>query len=338
MTAIASGPDLHSVARLTELADYVIPFALRAACDLRIADHLADGPRSVADLAAATGTRPRALLRVLRALAARGVFTEGPPETFALTALAEPLRSDHPRSLREAYPLITADVQAWGHLDHSLRTGRAAFDEAHNVDYWTHMQRHPADGARFDASQRAVSRREIKALLPAYDWGSFRTVVDVGGGNGTFLAALLAEYPHLSGVLFDQPHVVSSSGPVLAERGVSDRCTVLGGDFRTEVPAGGDGYVIKRALYDLDDPGAEEVLRAIRAAIRPDGRLLVIEPVVEPGDEFDWGKLYDVLLMVMRGGGSRSREELTALFGRTGFRLERVLRPKGLPIVEARPI
>lgn len=338
MTLAGIGQDTQSVTRLTEMADYVIPFTLRAICDLGIADHLADGARAVDELARRTGTHAGALLRALRALAAKGVFTEVEPGTFDLTPLAEPLRSDHPRSLREAYPLMSADVRAWAHFDHSLRTGQAAFDRAHGTDYWTYLADRPTDSARFDASQRAVTRREIRALLPAYDWSVFGTVVDVGGGNGAFLSALLAAFPALRGVLFDQPHVVAAAGEVLAAHGVADRCTVRGGDFLSAVPAGGDGYVIKRALYDVDDDGAVALLRAVRAAIRDDGRLLVIEPVIEPGDEFDWGKLYDVLLLVMRGGGSRSRAQLADLFARTGFALVQVLRTKGLPIVEARPV
>ncbi|RZQ61078.1 methyltransferase [Amycolatopsis suaedae] len=338
MSVVPAGSDVQSVARLTEMADYTVPFALRAVCDLAVADHLGDGPVPVADLARATGTHARSLLRVLRALACRGVFSEVEPEVFALTPLAEPLRSDHPRSLRAAYPLLAPDIQAWARFDHSVRTGAAAFDAAHGTDYWSYLQRHPADSARFDASQRAVTAREIKVLLPAYDWGCFGTLVDVGGGNGAFLSAVLQRHPDLRGVLFDQPHVVSGAGPVLHERGVTARCTVVGGDFLTAVPPGGDGYLIKRALYDLGDGDAEAVLTAIRAAIRPGGRLLIVEPVVEPGDEFDWGKLYDLLLLTMRGGGSRTEGQHRELLAATGFELLRVIRTKSLPIVEARAV
>lgn len=336
MTDSPARADVQSLARLTELADYIVPFTLRAVCDLRIADHLAGGPRPVAELAELTGTHARSLLRALRALACKGVFTEVAPETFGLTPLAEPLRGDHPRSLRDAYPLLPADIQAWAMLQHSLRTGRAAFDRAHGTDYWSYFAAHPADSARFDASQRAVTAREIRILLPAYDWGRFTTVVDVGGGSGEFLSALLTEFPALRGILFDQPHVVS--GAVLAERGVAERATAVGGDFRSSVPAGGDAYIVKRAFYDLGDDAAASLLKAVRAAIRDDGRLLIIEPVGEPGDAFDWGKLYDVLLLAMRGGGSRTREEHEALLAGAGFELLRVIRTKGLPIVEARPV
>lgn len=338
MTGPKPNRDVQSVLRLTEMADYIVPFTLRAVCDLGIADELAEGPLSVDELARRTGTHTLSLYRALRALASKGVFTEIEPRVFDLTPLAQPLRSDHPQSLREAYPLLAADIQAWARYDHSLRTGKAAFDVAHGKSYWEHMVSNPEDNARFNASQRAVSRREVRALVPGYDWAQFRTIVDVGGGNGTFLAGVLADNPSVRGTLFDQPHVVSSSGPVLAERGVTDRATVVGGSFFDEVPAGADAYTIKRALYDLDDEGAVEVLRVIRRAMRDDSRLLVIEPVVEPGNEFDWGKLYDLLLLVMRGGGGRSREHMEELLAKADLELVRVLPTKSLPIIETRPI
>ncbi|MGC5032757.1 methyltransferase [Micromonospora sp. DT229] len=337
MTTPTHATEVRPGARLADLADYIIPFSIRAACDLGIADHLTDGPCHVDELARRTGTHPRSLLRLLRALAARGIFTETSPQTFDLTPLADPLRSDHPDSLRKAYPLMACDIGAWAGFAHSLRTGAAAFDQVHGEDYWTYLAANPAESARFDASQGAVTRREIAALLPAYPWDRFGTLVDVGGGSGAFLAAILTAHPGLRGVLFDQPHVVAGTD-VPTRAGVQDRCQVVGGDFRRAVPAGGDGYVIKRAFYDLDDEDAVAFLRAVRSVIAPDGRLLIIEPMIEPGDGFDWGKLYDVLLLTMRGGGSRSREELTALFGRTGFELTDVVRTKSLPIVEARPV
>lgn len=338
MAVVNAGSDVQSVVRLTEMADYVVPFALRAACEIGVADFLEEGPRSVADLAELTSTHPPSLLRLLRALACRGVFSEVEPEVFALTSLGKPLCTGHPRSLRAAYPLLAADIQAWAMFEHSLRTGEAAFDRAHGTDYWSHMASNPADSARFDASQKAVTGREVKALLPAYEWGGFATIVDVGGGNGAFLSAVLTEFPSVRGVLFDQPHVVAAAGPVLADRGIADRCSVVGGDFTSTVPAGGDAYVVKRALYDLDDEGAIALLRAVRTAIGAQGRLLVIEPVAEPGDEFDWGKLYDLLLLTMRGGGSRSRVQHEKLFAETGFELVRIIPTRGLSIIEARPV
>lgn len=330
--------DRTSAARLSELADYVVPFVLRAVCDLRVADQLADGPRTVDELAHATGTQPLPLYRALRALACRGVFTEVSPRTFALTPLAEPLRTDHPGSLADAYPLLEADIRAWAAFGHSLRTGEAAFDQVHGTDYWTYMQRHPEESARFDASQEAVTRRELRTMLDSYDWSAFGTVVDVGGGNGTFLAGILERYRQLRGVVFDQPHVVAGARAVLAEHGVADRCEVVGGSFLDRVPSGGDAYLLKRIMYAWNDEDACRMLRAIRAAMRPSSRLLLIEPLLEPGDEFDWGKLYDVLLLTMAGGGGRNLQQLKVLFARSDLKLERIVTTRMSPIIEVRPV
>ncbi|MDQ1721470.1 MAG: hypothetical protein QOI26_1204, partial [Pseudonocardiales bacterium] len=330
--------DPTSAARLADLADYVVPFTLRAICDLRIADHLADGPRTVEQLAQLTGSHALSLHRALRALASRDIFTEVEPGVFGLTALAEPLRSDHPASLRDAYPLIAGDIRAWSAFDHTLRTGEPAFDHVHGQGYWEHLAEHPRDSALFDASQRSVTRRELRAILPAYDWSVFGAIVDVGGGNGAFLAGILDANPSVRGILFDQPHVVAAARSVLVDRGVVDRCEVVGGDFLESVPAGGDAYLLKRVLYAWNDEQAVAMLRAIRAGMHADSRLLLLEPVLEPGNEFDWGKLYDVLLLVMAGGGGRSLEGLQELFAKADLELVRVIRTRMLPIVEARPI
>lgn len=332
-----AGNYTESAARLTELADYIVPFTLRAACDLEIADHLADGPRSIEELAERTGTHAPSLYRAMRVLACKGVFTETDPGVFAMTPLAEPLRSDHPRSLRAAYPLLAPDIQAWALLDHSLRTGQPAFDRAHGKRAWDFFAEHPSDNARFNASQQAVTRREVRGLIPGYDWGAFDTIVDVGGGNGAFLAALLAAFPSLTGTVFDQPHVVSGAGPVLAAHGVTDRCQVVGGSYLDSVPGGSDAYVLKRIVYSMDDDEAVVALRNIRRAMRPDSRMLIIEPVLAPGNEFEWGKLYDLLLLVMSGGGGRSHEQMERLLTQAGLELVRVISTKSLPITEARP-
>jgi len=338
MTVTRPRIDIQSVVRLTEIADYIVPFTLRAICELRIADHLVDGPRTVEDLATLTGTHAPTLHRALRALACKGVFTEVEPGVFDLTPLAQPLRSDHPVSLRDAYPLLAPDIEAWAVFDHSIRTGQAAFDEAHGKGYWEYMAEHPHDSARFDASQQAATRLELRTALPAYDWGSFQTIVDVGGGNGAFLSGILAKFKSLRGTLYDLPHVVDAAAPVLADRGVTDRCEVVGGSFFESVPAGADAYLLKRILYGWDDDRAAALLRVVRAGMRDDSRLLILEPIVQPGDEFNVGKLYDLLLLAMVGGGARSPERLEELFVKADLELVRIVPTMMLPIVEARPV
>jgi len=321
---------------LPELADYIVPFTLRAVCDLRIADHLAAGPMTIDELARVSGSHERSLYRAMRVLASKGVFTEVEPRIFAMTELAEPLRSDHPRSIREAYPLLPADVHAWAMLGHTLRTGEPAFDVAHGKGAWEWFAEHPEESARFDASQQAVTRREVPNLIPAYDWAAFDTVADIGGGNGAFVCAILAANPQLRGFVLDQPHVVARADEIMAAQGVTDRCTAVGGSYLDEIPAGAQVYTFKRVLYSLPDDAAIQVLRNVRSVLPEGGRVLIIEPVVRPGNEFDWGKLYDLLLLTMSGGGGRTEEELTELLAKADLELIKIIPTRSLPIVEAR--
>ncbi|MDX3659631.1 methyltransferase [Streptomyces sp. ID05-26A] len=325
------------VRRQIDPADYVVPFTFRVICDLGVADHLADGPLSVEDLARLTETHAPSLYMALRALASRGIFTEVRPRVFDLTPLAEPLRSDLPDSLREAYPFIPADIQAWAALDYSIRTGKAAFDHVHGQGYFEYMAEHPDECAKFDASQQAITRREVESVS-AYDWDSFSTVVDVGGGNGAFLAGLLVNNPSLRGTVFDQPHVVTGAPKVLAEHGVADRCDAVGGSFFESVPAGADAYLLKRIMFAWSEEESVTLLRTIRAAMHDKSRLLLIEPVLEPGDTFNPGKLYDIVLLVLAGGGSRSIEQLEDLFAQADLKLESIVRTRLHPIVVIAPV
>jgi hypothetical protein len=329
--------DIASYVRLTELADYIVPFAIRVVCDLGVADHLADGPLALSEIAARTGSHAPSLRRVLRALASRHIFTETQTDTFGLTPLAEPLRSDHPLSLREAYPLLPGDVIAWAHFDHSVRTGEPSFDHAHGRSYWSYLADRPDELRAFNASQQAATRIELRTLLPAYDWAGLSTVVDVGGGNGAFLAGILARVPGLHGTVFDQPDMVAQATAVLDAAGVADRAGTVGGSFFDTVPAGADAYLLKRILYGWDDERAVALLRTVRAAMKPESRLLVLEPVLQPGDEFDVGKTYDLLLFAMAGGQVRSAEAISLLCNASGLTLHRVIPTMMLPIIEILP-
>lgn len=330
--------DLESIFRLTELADYIIPFTIRAVCDLGVADHLTEGPRAVEDLAEATGTHAPSLYRALRALACKGIFEETEPGAFALTPMAEFLRSDHPLSLKDAYSLIPADVEAWGYLDYSIRTGNPAFDHAHGRGYWEYMQEHPEEAARFDRAQAAQTRLELRVFLRGYDWKDLGTLVDVGGGNGAFLGGLLARHTGLRGVLFDREQVVAQAPDVLAELEVTERCQVVAGDFFEQVPPHADTYLLKRILYGWHDNEAIILLRSIRAAMRPDSRLLIIEPVDEPDGGTDLASRYDLAMLVMKGSGARTPERISALCGEAGLRLTGMTPTLMFPVIEAQPL
>lgn len=332
--------DITSVRRLSELADYVVPFAIRAVCSLGVADHLIDGPLPVPDLAKRCNAEPVALQRALRALAGKGIFTECEPGVFGLTALAQPLRSDHPVSLGDAYPLLPGDLQAWAHFDYTLRTGLSSFEYVHGMGYWEYMAEHPEESKRFDGSQAAGTRMEVRTVLSAYDsWAGLTSVVDLGGGNGTFLIGMLSRLRHMRGTLFDQPHVVAGAPALLSAAGLTERIAVKGGSFfDDEIPPGADAYLLKRVLWSWTDDHAHTLLTRVRAAMRDDSRLLVHEPVAFPGDTDEVGKAYDLILLAMGGGCARTEEQLRALFGGAGLRINRVIPTPMFPLVEVVPV
>lgn len=340
MTTTATSPEatISDVLRLAELADYIVPFAIRVVADLGVADQLAAGPRPVTDVAAAVGANAGALYRVLRTLSGKGLFDEVSVGTFALTPMAELLRSDHPRSVRDSFPLIAADVAAWSHFDHTVRTGGNAFEYVHGMSYFDYIDAHPEYRARFDATMRALTRLEVPALVGSYDWGSFRTLVDVGGGTGGLLAGLLAAFPAVRGVLFDQPTVVAGAPAVVRAAGVADRVDVVAGSFFDDIPAGADGYLLKRILYSWSDDDARRILSGIRRAIAPGGRLVILEPVLRPGRRADATAVLDLLNMAVDNGVTRSRADFRELLAGVGFRLVRMIPTAVFPITVAEPV
>ncbi|WP_328852724.1 methyltransferase [Micromonospora globbae] len=337
MLAARPRTDLGALIRLTELADYTVPFTVRVVAELGVADQLVDGPRPVTELAEATGAHAPSLLRALRALAGKGIFTEVEPEVFGLTPLAEPLRTDHPLSLRDAYPLLAADVRAWAGLGRSLRTGEAAFPRTHGTDYWSYLAAHPADSVAVDRWMSSLTRLHLRTVLPAWPWGQAREVVDVGGGDGAFLAGLLPRFPALRGTLLDLPHVVAAAPELLDRAGVADRCRIVPGSFFDPVPAGADLYVLKTILPGWDDAEATAILRRIAEAMRPHSRLLLLEAIIPAGDVFDVAKLVDVHTLVLTGGRHRTRDELVDLLADAGLRLDRVVPTPTLTVIAAGP-
>jgi hypothetical protein len=314
--------------------------ALHVAATLGIADLLAAGPRSADDLARATGAHPRALYRLLRAVASVGVLTEDGAGAFALTALGQFLRADHPQSVH-GWAIYAGHPTSWGtwqHLRHSVETGEPAFRHLHGVDVWTYREQHPDAGATFDRAMTSNSLQQRDAVVAGYDFAAARTVVDVGGGQGALLAAVLAAHPQARGVLFDQPEVVAGAAPLLRAAGVAERCAVVGGSFFDAVPDGGDVYLLKSIVHDWDDAQATAILRACRRAMGPAARLLLVERVLAPGATPDPGKFVDLTMLVMAGGQERTAAEYAALYEAAGLRLTRVLpTASGVGLLEGRP-
>lgn len=308
---------------------------------LGVADHLVDGPQTVRELATATESDSAALYQVLRCAAAVGVFAEQPDGRFALTPMAQALRSDLPGSLRDLV-LLNGDQITWrpyGDIAYSVRTGQCAFDQAFGMGLFEYLEAHPDTETLFDRSMTQLSQLTTNRLLAQFDFGSFRCIADVGGGHGSFLAEVLRRNPATSGLLFDRPAVIAEAERLLTELGVADRVTLASGDFFEGIPAGYDAYLLKTVLLDWSDAEAEAILCRIREAIgdRTDSRLLVLERVLAAANAFDVGKLVDIDMLVLLGGRQRGLEEHRQLVEAAGFELVSNPTPGQWAVLECRP-
>ena len=323
------------------LNGYRVTQAIHVAATLGIADLLKAGPRSAADLASATNSHARTLYRVLRALAAVGLFREEADQHFSLAPMGQCLRSDAKRPVGPYAAFIGRPHhwQAWGDLLHSTRTGENAFHHVHGVGVWEYLASHPEEGAIFDHGMSGNSRGVAERIMSAYNFSSFGRITDVAGGQGALLAAILAAHPTMHGVLFDRPEVVAQAGPVLEAAGIAGRCEVVGGSFFDAVPEGADAYLLKYILHDWDDPASVAILAACRRACRPEGKLLVMERIVATPNEGPETKISDLNMLVSPGGQERTREEFAALFAAAGFHMERVIEVDArLSVIEGVPV
>lgn len=308
---------------------------IHVAAELGLADHLAPGELAVEELAQACGANPDALFRLLRGLASLGLFCETSPRRFALTPLAELLRSDHPQSLRHFARMLGEEhYQSWDDLLHSVRTGDNAFRHRYGQSIFEWYQQRPERGEIFDRAMGDFSRAETAALLQAYPFGEVHHLVDVGGGQGELLKTVLRAHGHLTGTLVDQPWVVE---PVGIPSELEGRLLVSGGDFFARVPAGADAYLLKHILHDWDDTACLRLLRGIRAAMAPGGRVLIVEQVIPAGNGPFPGKLLDLNMLVMtEGGRERTPAEYATLLGGAGLQLSRIVpTPSPVSVVEA---
>jgi hypothetical protein len=230
--------------------------ALIAAAQLGIADLLSEGPRRAEELAGATGMHPRALFRLLRALAGLGVFSILDDGRFALTPLGEPLRSEVPGSLRALAQFFAVEMQAWSALLYSVKTSASGWERELGVEHYAYFAQNPEASAHYNGAMAWGTARALPDILAAYDFGRLDTLVDVAGGRGALLAGILPAYPRLQGILLDRPHVVAEAAPVLQAAGVADRCKIIGGDFLTDLPVGADAYMLKNVVLGMTDAEA----------------------------------------------------------------------------------
>jgi O-methyltransferase domain/Dimerisation domain len=289
---------------------------LYIAAKLGIADLVKDQPKTAEELARETGTHAPSLYRVLRALASKGVFFEDEAGRFALTRLSETLRSDVPGSFRKVamVELGQEHFPAWGNLMHSVKTGEIAFDHLFKQNVWEYYAQHPEDASNFNSSMSEFTQMVTYILLQAYDFSGINTIVDVAGGEGRLISAILSIYPTMKGILFDQPQVIAEAGPLLDAAGVRDRCELAGGDFFTSVPEGGDVYTLKFIIHDWNDEKAIAILKTCHRAMASNGRLLLLESIVPPRNEPSVSKFLDLDMMVMTGG--REQRKSSGLYSR----------------------
>jgi hypothetical protein len=316
--------------------------AIYAVTELGIPDHLAGGPVTCAELAAGTGAHEASLYRVLRLLAALDVFSEAPPGSFGLTILGDRLRSGAPASMR-SWALMHGTFggcQPFGQILHTVRTGQPGFDAAHGMPLFEFLAQHPADAAVFDAAMLERTAAFAPSVAAGYDFSDVRTVVDVGGGRGNLLAAILHRHGHLQGTLFELPAVAAGAKAVLDAAGVTDRCQVVAGDFFDAVPAGADCYVLANVLHDWDDARAARILASCREAMTRQGRVLIVERLI-PGDPAEAVPvlLSDINMLVLSPGGrERTNTEYRRLLQAAGLR-PGIIRPVTVPygIIEGLP-
>jgi hypothetical protein len=340
---------MSSIARLppeVELLSHITGLwrsrAVYVAAKLGVADVLGDGPRPVAEIAAAVGAHPGALHRLLRALASLGVFAERGGR-WELTPMAEALRSDRPGSLRAmALAVGGLPYRAWGEALHSVQTGRPAFDHVHGVGFFDHLAGDPESARVFDEAMNAQSSLSHAAIVGSYDFSGFGRIVDVGGGQGVLLERILRANPKASGVVFDQAHVVAEGRARLAGSDLEGRIEFVAGSFFDGVPAGGDAYLLGMVIHDWDDAEAIRILGACRRAMGAGAKLLLSELVIPPGNAPFFGKLLDLDMLVSFGGRERTADEYRALFKDAGFALTRIVPAYGpmtaISILEGAPV
>lgn len=317
---------------------YTVSRALYMCAKLGLADLLAAGPRESDDLARQCGAHPGALFRLMRAMASLGLFTEVSPRRFALTPMGETLKSGAPGAAR-ATVLAIAGSWAWasfGEFEHAVRTGLPGAEKALGMNMFDYFAKHANEAAWFNDAMIGIHGQEPAAVAKAFDFSGLGTLVDVGGGTGSLIAAILRATPRLKGILFDMPHVEQPARKRLAELGLADRCTVVSGSFFDSLPAG-DGYVMSHIIHDWDEGRCLQILSNCKRA-NPRAKVMIVEMVIPPGDGPHPGKILDLMMLNAPGGMERSEDEYRALLAKAGYQMTRVVATESaVSVVEGVP-
>ena len=294
------------------------------AAELGIADMLADGPKSVDELARLSETHSPSLYRLMRALAAVGIFSETNDKCFELTPMAECLKTGVMRPVALMFHSDWHD-RAWDNLLYGVKTGEAAFDYAHGMPLFEWFKDNPSAAQIYNQANALKAGSSHRVIVDAYDFSGITTLTDVGGGTGALMAEILTVYPSMHGVVADIPSVVRQAKTEIQARGLDARCTAVECDFFTEIPAGSDAYLMSHILHDWNYTQCQTILSNCHKAMHPGARLLIVEAVIPAGNEFSIGKLLDLEVFVMGGGCERTETEFRDLLESCGYRLSQIV-------------
>ncbi|RUT04218.1 methyltransferase [Dulcicalothrix desertica PCC 7102] len=317
----------RAMAVLQSVTSYRISQSIHVVAKLGIADLLKDGAKSSEELAKITDSHAPSLYRVLRALASIGIFAEDLNGRFELTPLGSCLQTDISNSMRASAIIRSEDVyrKPWGHLLHTVKTGETAFRHVYNMGLFDYLAQNPQTAELFDGAMTNYSATIQDAVLAAYDFSSIQKLVDIGGGQGSLIAAILTKYPTMQGILFDQAPVLERAKPLLEAFGVANRCQLIAGDFFSSVPNGADAYIMKNIIHDWDDKQAITILNNCYQAMPKNAKLLLVEAVIFPGNESSVAKLLDLEMLVLTGGQERTEAQHQALFQASGLQLTKII-------------
>jgi hypothetical protein len=325
MTAQPQTPPAH-VGILQILTGAHVAGAVACLAQLGIPDLVDGAGKSAQELASQIGTDPQALYRLMRATASVGVLAEGPDGKFSHTPMSKVLRHDASPSLKSFAIMAGREWhgRGWSELEYCVRAGKQALDKIYGTHVFEYFKQHPAEGQIFNDAMTELSMIDGPAVADAYDFQGVHSIVDVAGGHGFLLATILQRNPHLRGTLFEVPHVIegAADGPL---KPVMERCTFASGDMFSSIPAGADAYIMKHIIHDWPDDLCIQLLKACRKGVNAGGRLLVVDSVIQPGNEFSPGKFLDLQMLIFPGGCERTEKQFQALFEAAGWQLRRII-------------
>ena len=337
-----TAPALPPHAQVIQMAGgHLVAKAIYALAELGVADHLSDAPKTAEQIAPAIGAHAPSLYRLLRTMAAFGFFSEDDQRRFTLTPLGEALRSNAPGHARSTVRMLAGPsvYVAVNELLHSVKTGKTGFEKTHGKNIFDYLGEHAAEARIFNEAMIGFHGAEPPAVAAAYDFSDIGTLIDVGGGTGNLLTTILQAHPSMRGVLYDLPHVAKEAREAIAAKGLTARCDVKEGSFFESVPKGGDAYTLSHIIHDWDEERCITILNNCRRAMTRDARLLLVEMVIPPGNDFHPSKFLDLIMLTLPGGKERTVTEYKELFAKAGFELTNVV-PTASPVsvVEGRPV